>query len=240
MKMEIDAIVQARMDSTRLPGKILLPIQGKPILAHIIERLQRAKRIRHIIIATTEDSMRAVESVTALYPQVKVFCGSKEDVLARYVGAANKYKSEIIVRATGDNPLVSPYYIDLAIEHHLHTASDLTHFIGIPLGTGVEVINTRSLKEASALTQAPYDREHVTPFLYKNNTTFKIAEPLAPKLHYRSDLKVTVDTPEDYKKVSNIFDSCGKNPNISDIIDYFDRLECSPIYRHHAQKAMAL
>jgi len=240
MKMEIDAIVQARMDSTRLPGKILLPIQEKPILAHIIERLQRSKRIRHIIIATTEDSMQAVESVTALYPKAKVFCGSKEDVLARYVGAANKYKSEIIVRATGDNPLVSPYYIDLAIEHHLNTASDLTHFLGIPLGTGVEILNARALKDASALTQANYDREHVTPFLYKNNTTFKIAEPLAPKPHYRPDLKVTVDTPEDYKKVSHIFDVCGKNANISDIIDYFDRFGYSPLPTRQAQKAMAL
>ncbi len=225
MNVEIDAIVQARIDSTRLPGKILLPIQGKPILTHIIERLQQSKRIRYVIIATTADSLSAVQTITSRYPRVKIFCGNKNDVLSRYVQAAEKHKTKVIIRATGDNPLVCPDYMDRAIEHHLQTASDLTHFLGIPLGTGVEVINTKSLKTAASLTQEAYDREHVTPYLYKNRGFFRISEPTAPNPYNRPNLKVTVDTSEDYQKVCKIFDMYGdRKIRIPDIINYFDKM----------------
>jgi len=140
---EIDAIVQARLDSTRLPGKVLLPFCGKPLIAHIVERLSLSKYLRHIVIATTEDSIEQIREALKDYSFVKFFVGSKQNVLERYYKASLEYQSKVVVRATGDNPLVCPQFLDYAIEFHFHTGADLTQYLGIPLGTGVEVINSK-------------------------------------------------------------------------------------------------
>jgi spore coat polysaccharide biosynthesis protein SpsF len=221
---EIDAIVQARLDSTRLPGKVLLPFGGKSLLARIVERLSLSKYLRNIVIATTEDSIEQIKEALKDYSFVKFFVGSKQNVLERYYKASLEYQSKVVVRATGDNPLVCPQFLDYAIEFHFHTGADLTHYLGIPLGTGVEVINSKVLQIAYKSTKNPYDLEHVTPFIYKNRDSFKVCEPLASGFYYAPEIKVTVDTPEDYEKVSKIFEYYKDKDFISmeDIINYFE------------------
>jgi len=223
MKKAIDIIIQARMDSERLPQKVVMPVAGKPLLAHIVERLSLSQYARRIILATTEDSEAAIRDALAPYPQVRFYIGSKQNVLERYVLAARENQSEIIVRATGDNPLVCPEFLDKAIDIHLGNEADLTHFIGIPLGTGVEVINRNALESAYRCTRTPYDLEHVTPFIYKNRDSFKVLEPVSTGLFYAPDLRVTVDTMEDIRRVRGVFDYyAGKEfIRMEDIVDYF-------------------
>lgn len=109
---EVDVIVQARLDSERLPEKVIMQIGGKPLIAHIIERLSLSKYIRNIIVATTEDSIDDIKDSLSAYDFVKYFVGSKKNVLERYYQASKAYGSKIIIRATGDNPLVCPEFLD--------------------------------------------------------------------------------------------------------------------------------
>ncbi len=224
MLKEIDAIVQTRLDSTRLPGKAVMCIKGKPIIAHIVERLSLSKYLRNIIIATTEDSIEVIRESLEKYKNIKFFVGSKNNVLERYYKASEEFQSRIVVRATGDNPLVCPEFLDKAIELHVNSDADLTHYLGIPLGTGVEVIKKEALKIAYKITKDPYDLEHVTPFIYKNRDSFKVLEPLATGLYYAPEIRVTVDTKEDFERVSAIFEfyKNKKYISIEDIIEYFE------------------
>ncbi len=223
MKNAVDVIVQARLDSTRLPRKVLLPINDKPLICHIVERLSLAESIRNIIIATTEDSFAPLRNVLSHYPQVKFYVGSKANVLERYYLAARMYQSRVVVRATGDNPLVCPDFLDRAVELHIDGEADLTHFLGIPLGMGVEVISMEALRMAYDMANLRYDKEHVTPYIYKNPSTFKIMEPTATGLYYNPDQLVTVDTQEDLDKVREIFRAYSDKKFISmeDVVHHF-------------------
>ena len=225
MIKEIDAIVQTRIDSTRLPGKTIMSIAGKSLIAHIVERLFLSKYLRKIIIATTEDSVEKIKGCLSEYRNIEFFVGSKNNVLERYFKASEEFQSKIIVRATGDNPLVCPEFMDSAIEVHLNGDADLTHYLGIPLGTGVEVIKKEALRIAYKSTRDPYDQEHVTPFLYKNRDSFKVLEPLASGFYYAPDIRVTIDTKEDYERVVKIFEFYKGKKYISmeNIIDFFER-----------------
>lgn len=227
MRQAIDVIIQARLDSTRLPRKVLLPINEKALICHIVERVSLAESVRNIIIATTEDSFGPLRNALAHYPQVKFYVGSKSNVLERYYMAARMYQSRVVVRATGDNPLVCPDFLDRAVELHLDSEADLTHYLGIPLGTGVEVISLEALRMAYDMASLRYDKEHVTPYIYKNPSTFRIMEPSATGLFYTPDYMVTVDTQADLDKVRNIFQVYRDRKFISmeDVVHYFKAQE---------------
>lgn len=222
---KIDIILQARLDSERLPRKVLALIEGKPLIAHIVERLRLSHYARRIIVATTSDSYPAIAEVLKPYPEVQFFVGSKPNVLERYYMAMTFFDSDVVVRATGDNPLVSPEFMDMAIEYHLESMADLTHYLGIPLGTGVEVISRSALEAAYKNAKTDYEKEHVTPFLYKNRDSFTILEPVSTGLYYAPEIRVTVDTYEDLQRVRGVFAHYREKPFISmvDIIQYFTR-----------------
>ena len=220
----IDVILQARLDSERLPRKVLALIEGKPLIAHIVERLRLSRYARRIIVATTADSYPALNEVLKPYPEVQFFIGSKPNVLERYAMAMTFFQSDVVVRATGDNPLVSPEFMDMAIEYHLEGSADLTHYLGIPLGTGVEVISRSALETAYRNAKTDYEKEHVTPFLYKNRDSFTILEPVSTGFYYAPHIRVTVDTYEDLQRVRRVFKYYTGKPFISmeDIIQYFN------------------
>lgn len=241
MIKETDVIVQARLDSERLPRKVIMPIGDKPLLAHIVERLRMSKYIRNIIIATTEDSIEVIQASLKDYEDVKYYAGSKKNVLERYYLAAKTYGSKIIIRATGDNPLVCPDFMDRALELHLEAGADLTHYLGIPLGTGVEIINRDALNLSYKNTRNPYDQEHVTPFIYKNRDSFKVLEPLPCGLYYAPEIRVTVDTPDDMARVRQIFEHYSHKEMISmeDIIRFYKKEETVKGYYHTVIPAIA-
>jgi len=134
-----------------------------------------------------------------------LFQGPEEDVLERFCLAVREYGVQRVVRATGDNPLVSPAQVRGLLGLHDREGFDLGHYLGPPLGTGVEVVAAGALLEASARTEDPYEREHITTHLYRNRSRFLVVEPAAPEGWTLADGQVTIDTPEDYRKVRRLF-----------------------------------
>ena len=173
--MRIVVITQARMGSTRLPGKIMLPLLGEPMLVHHLRRLQRAKRIDGLIVATTDDvsSTPIVELCDRL--GIQSFRGSETDVLARFHGAAEAAGADLVVRVTSDCPLIDPALIDAAIERVLDGADYASVDIGsYPRGCDAEAFRRRVLDEAFLEAADPAEREHVTPFIYRRPERFRL------------------------------------------------------------------
>jgi spore coat polysaccharide biosynthesis protein SpsF len=202
------AILQARMSSSRLPGKVMAPVLGEPMIARQIERLKRAKRIDKLIVATSTDP---TDDELAAFCQdlgVEVFRGSLEDVLDRYAKALQRYPgATTVVRVTADCPLADPALIDKVIEHHLDVGADYTSNTlrtrSYPHGLDVEVMRPQALQRAAERARDPYECEHVTPYIYRRPEQFR----LAGVAQHRSQAKLrwTVDLPADLEFVRDVY-----------------------------------
>lgn len=199
-------ILQARTSSTRLPGKVLRPLLGEPMLARQIERLRRSRRLDRLVVATSDQPDD--DPIARLCADLGIACrrGSLEDVLDRFHGAAQPYRPAHIVRLTGDCPLADPAVIDACIDFHLAGDFDYTTNAlqpSFPDGLDVEVLRMRCLDEAWRRATLPSQREHVTPFLYTQPERYRIG-------HFRSEarlshLRWTVDEPADFALVKAIY-----------------------------------
>jgi spore coat polysaccharide biosynthesis protein SpsF len=220
-------IVQIRLDSSRLPNKALAKIwQDVTLIELLVKRLHKCKLVDKVIIATTEDS---IETLQKLMPNENFFVGDKANVLKRYYDCAKQSKSSIIVRATGDNCLVDFRYIDKAIIHHIKTNADLTHFVGLPYGCGVEVISFGSLEKVHRSFKKAYDVEHVTPGFYKHRDSFLVEEPIVDEEDYCPSARVSIDMPNDLEYVRDCVNYCfnhkkilPENVQIKDIINFYE------------------
>ncbi|MBS4537824.1 glycosyltransferase family protein [Clostridium sp. D2Q-11] len=206
---KVIAIIQARMGSSRLPGKVLLDICGKSVLEHDILRIKQSKEIDQIIIATTEspNDDDIVKEVNRL--GIKVFRGSEEDVLSRYYHAAKENNGDIIVRITSDCPLIDPKIVDEIIKFYKDNDYDIVTNGGAdlskrtyPRGLDTEVFTFKCLEEAYNNAQEKYQREHVTPYIYENDK-YK-------KYFYMNDINYskyrwTLDTEEDFELIKEIY-----------------------------------
>lgn len=176
-----------------------------PILEIAIRRLQKSACCEGVIVATTQPSYPYFENIikdtNALY-----YIGDEDDVLGRYVEAAGRFGVDTIVRATGDNPLVAIEALEAIVEHHIQTGADLSTYEGLPYGSGVEVIQYSALEKSARETDEPFCREHITQYIYRNEDIFKIERPLSPTKWNMPDLRLTVDTIDDYENVSKIFE----------------------------------
>lgn len=199
--MKLPVILQSRMGSTRLPGKALRDFGGRPLTVRVLEALLAARHVSHVVVAVPANSEEALRPLAEALG-CRLFVGSEEDVLGRFAGALEGEDAAHCIRATGDNPLVCPELLDRIVEHHLASGADLSHYLGIPLGTGVEVVRTAALLEAAREAADPYEREHVTPFLYRHRQRYRIEEPV---LELRGELRLTVDTEEDFRRVAALW-----------------------------------
>ena len=196
------AIIQARMASARLPGKVLADLGGQPVLAWVVRRAQRAKGIDQVVVAT---SVAAEDDVIAAFCKEQGFafiCGSLHDVLDRYVQAAREYNADIVVRLTGDCPLIDPHMLSENLQTFLNAKPPLDFAANrlpgertIPVGLDAEFCTMAALETAWREAQSPHQREHVMPFFYENPERFRI-------LHIKHEpalghLRWTIDTPED-------------------------------------------
>lgn len=207
MAPRIVIIVQARMSSTRLPGKVLLEVLGKPLLEYQIERLRRVRQADQIVVATTINA--ADDPITALCMRMGVpfWRGSEHDVLARYHDAARAHRAEVVVRVTSDCPLIDPSVIDATIAHYLRHRAQLDYVSNslersFPRGLDTEVFSFDALAEAFAEAVDPAEREHVTPFLYRRPQRYRLGNVAC-----REDLsrhRWTVDTPQDFELIDRI------------------------------------
>lgn len=199
------AIVQARMTSTRLPGKVLMPIAGRPMLSWQLERMRRASSLDRIVIATT--TLASDDPVVALCEaeHFDVTRGSETDVLSRYVDAARRFDAATVVRLTSDCPLMDPALIDQAVQRFDLAGCDyLSNMLqpSYPYGLAVEVMKAEALRAAGAEATHPQEREHVTPFIYWRPQRFQLESlTMSPDLSHH---RWTVDTPQDFELVSRI------------------------------------
>jgi len=148
------------------------------------------------------------------------FAGPKDDVLLRFRLAAERHGVDTIIRATGDNPLVSYELADALSERACETNADYAGYTGMPVGFGVEVIRFEALAAADALATSPYDREHVCPYLYGHPERFNVDRPACPATHAMPDARVTVDTGADYERVSRMFGDLGPDPTDADVLGW--------------------
>lgn len=236
-KHRIVAIIQARMGSTRLPGKVLKKIGNKTIIEIIIDRLKRSNLIDQIIVATSKNHL---DDYLVKYLEkrgIKYYRGDEENVLNRYVEASQKLKADIIVRVTADNPLTSPNIMDILIKSHIRKKADYTFSSNISLGIGVEVINSKILEEINKIALDPESREHVTYYFKLYPKKFKINNvKLKDKIDH---LRLTVDTEADLNLMRKIYNEFGDFKNLSyiEVKDYLERNpELIKINEHINQK----
>jgi spore coat polysaccharide biosynthesis protein SpsF len=208
-KLRVVILVQARMGSTRLPGKVLKEVWDKPLLQYLTERLKRVELADEVIIATTTNPKDQEIVEFCHMEQIPLFRGSEEDVLDRFYLAAKAFKADVVVRITADCPLVDPKLIDEVIQSYLDNYPTFdyisnSHVRSFPIGMDTEVFSFKSLEEAYNESSLPEEREHVTPFIYRRPNRYKTKLLVhEPNLAH---LRLTVDTPEDFELVSKLIE----------------------------------
>lgn len=233
--MKIAAIVASRMTSTRLPGKILKEMAGKPALVHLIDRLKKSKYLQEIVIATTVNATDDLVVETAKKEGAQYYRGSEMDVLARTVEAAESVQAEYIVEITSDCPLADAAVVDRVIEYMLehpycdYVSNDLVRTY--PLGLDVEIFRTRDLRVIEQNVQIPEVREHVSLYFYTHPEQYYLANIEAPFFLHHPEYRLTLDTEEDYRLIRLIYESLyPKNINF-DSYDIVRLLMNHPEYR---------
>jgi spore coat polysaccharide biosynthesis protein SpsF len=225
-------IVQARMGSTRLPGKVLLSVLGRPLLDHLLDRLERVVSPHVTVVATTTlDEDDAIERICAARG-VPVHRGSAEDVLDRYVSAAAAASASTVARVTADCPLIDPQIVDRVITTFGQSGCDYASNSlerTYPRGLDVEVLTRRALDEAGREAREPFEREHVTPFIYRHPERFRLCN-LANDRAEGSE-RWTVDTPEDFALVSRIMTDLGDDVASAGIDEVRAVLDAHPDWR---------
>jgi spore coat polysaccharide biosynthesis protein SpsF len=221
------AILQARMSSTRLPGKVLKSILGRPMLAWQIDRIRRSKTIDRLVVATSEEASDDPIASFCDANEVACYRGALHDVLARFHGAAEAFgPAEHVVRLTGDCPLIDWTIIDAAVELQRRSRSDLAGNVierTYPDGLDVEVVSLSALDRAHREATEAAAREHVTQYIYRHPETFRLAHlTQTPDL---GALRWTVDTPADFEMVEKVFTGLvGRKNNFlqQDVLDFLE------------------
>ncbi|MEO9531425.1 MAG: hypothetical protein ABJG68_14070 [Crocinitomicaceae bacterium] len=209
---KVGAIIQVRMGSSRLPGKVLktLPENGHiSLLDHILNRIPAEYEA---IIATTESEVD--DPLLERFPSA--FRGSENDVLERFYLCSKVNKLTTIIRLTGDNPFIDPSKMIEVVNFHLENNFDYTRSEGLPLGCNFEVFNFDCLEKAQLETNSLFDREHVTPYL-KDSTKFNTGQYIYENY---PDLRLTLDYPSDYEMINKIFIELGENATFEHVVDY--------------------
>ncbi len=207
--MRIICIIEARFRSTRLPGKVLKPILGKPMLELMIERLKRARTIDGIVVATTDQPADDGIAKLAQRLNVGVFRGSEDDVLARVLGAAHAYQAEVIVETTGDCPLHDPAIIDMVVSDFRIGGADFVSNVlkyTTPRGTDVRVFTTAALDEINRTSTDPADHEHVSLHFWEHPEKYAIRDVLIGLPSDAAQLRLTVDTLQDFELTRQIYE----------------------------------
>lgn len=203
------AIIQARMASTRLPGKVLMDLAGKPMLAHVVERVGLCRMIDDVIIATSQQTQDNPIEQLARRLKCACFRGSESDVLARFVGAAKETEAEVIVRITADCPLIDPTVIDLVVDALVANGDACDYASNVqqrsfPHGLDTEAFFFDTLLRMDRLGKTQIAREHVTTFLRLEHPELFLTRSVVDDLD-RSNMRWTVDTSEDLKALRWIY-----------------------------------
>jgi spore coat polysaccharide biosynthesis protein SpsF len=237
MEYEVTAIIQARMTSTRLPGKVMKKVLGRPLLSYLIERVRCCKGIKNIILATTlnpeDDSIAEFSSNKG----VNMFRGSENNVLERFHKAATMFNAKHIMRVTADCPLIDPDILYMLIEYYFAENLDYVSncvYPTLPDGLDAEVFNFETLDYAYKHTLLPSELEHVTPYIRNHPEIFKISNWTYHK--DLSQLRWTVDEPEDFEFVKQVIEALypvNRNFRMNDVLELiYQRPDLAQINTH--------
>ena len=199
------AIIQARMSSRRLPGKVLLPLAGKPVLWHVVNRTQRIRGVDEVVVATSTDSADDSIEGWCFNNRVNCFRGPLDDVLSRYVKCAQKFHADVVVRITADCPVIDPEVSSEVLATFLDRRPALAALSGgFPDGLDTQVFDVMALVDASERAFLVSDREHVGPFIERNREDYDVIEvELFSGLQH---IRLTLDESDDYELLSKVFE----------------------------------
>jgi len=211
--LRIIIVCQARLGSTRLPRKVLLPLAGQPLILRFLERVAQSRLATQIVVATTEETCDDVLASTCADAGYKVFRGHSTDLLDRHYHAALAYQADVVVKIPSDCPLIDPSVIDAVIgayidnEHSVDYVSNL-HPGTWPDGNDVEVMSMKVLERAWHAAERPHEREHTTPWIWDNNPEVRISNvSWSNGLDLSMSHRWTIDYPEDYVLMKAIYDN---------------------------------
>jgi spore coat polysaccharide biosynthesis protein SpsF len=208
--------IEARMSSSRLPGKVLLPARDKPMLAHLVERLRRAPSIDAIVLATTLNRTDDVLVEFAHEHGMLHYRGSEHDVMARVIGAAEQAQADVVVEITADCPIVDPGIVEQVIRMFRHNPCDYAsnaHVRSYPDGMDVQVFALAALRRSAAMTADPLEREHVTLHMRRHPELFRQVHLVAPPQEHWPELGLTLDEQADYALLKTLIEHFGEaNP----------------------------
>ncbi|WP_336024886.1 glycosyltransferase family protein [Halobellus salinisoli] len=216
MNQQIAAVIQARMGSTRLPGKVMLPLAGDHVITHDIQRVKSAEHVTETVVATSKQTADDIVARYASRAGAEVFRGSESDVLARIYNAALSVDADVIVRITGDCPLIDPEVIDAVVQEVTDTETQYAANIferSFPRGLDVEAFTFESLEQVHETATEPRHREHVTLYYRENQNSFTTRNISSNEVYdesqfqNRNDLRLTLDEADDYEVLRNIYEN---------------------------------
>lgn len=217
--MKFVATIEARMTSTRLPGKVLLPAMGHPMLTHLVSRLRAVPSIDEIVLATTTNAADEPLVKFAKREGVRVFRGSEDDVMGRVIGAAESAHADVVIEITGDCPIIDPDLVEQTIRmFKRHNAAYVanSYISSYPDGMDAQVFSLETLKRSAAMTNDPLDREHVSRHIVNHPELFPHLYLIAPPSLHWPGLGLTLDEPADYELLKKIIEHFGAaNPLFS-------------------------
>lgn len=243
------AIIQARAGSTRLPGKVMYPLDGRHVLDHVVTRVASSELVDDTIVATSTTNPDDVIAEYASTFGADVVRGSESNVLARFEAAIEAYEPDIIVRVTADCPLLSPTFIDAAIRRiRDHGAEYVSAGIDrtFPRGVTCEAFDTESFERVRLNASEPHHREHVTPYYRENPEEFELANLTSEsvfdgaQLQNRTDLRLTLDEPADYQLLETVYRNVAYENllDVAEAIRYIDENGLGEINEHVKQKTI--
>lgn len=241
---KIIGTIEARMTSTRFPGKVLRPIAGMPALELMIRRIKRSKYIDEVVVACTVN--RDDDPIQDLCARIGCSCfrGSEDDVLARVLGAAETAKTDVIVEMTGDCPFIDPMVIDSVIELFFEKGVDYASNVverSYPDGFDVQVFGIDGLRKVDSMTKDPVDRVHVSSYFYRTDGIFSKANLHAPKDVDWPELGMTLDEPDDYRLLCAVAERIPESETftVADVVKLIrNHPELLEINRHVRRKAI--
>jgi len=205
-------IIQARMGSSRLPGKVLRPINGTPLLGRILDRLGHLRHRATVVVATTGEARDDTIVSYCGQREVKIFRGSENNVLDRYYQCAMTYGLEQVIRLTADNPFVDVEELDRLIDLHLSTQADFSHsFSQLPVGVGAEIFRFSALALCAEASHAPHHFEHVDEFMLEHPERFKTVELEVAAEKNHPQVRLTVDDETDFRRACFIAERAGSD-----------------------------
>ncbi len=227
MKEMVLCIVQARSSSSRLPGKVLKPIFGKPMIIHELERLRRSRRIDKIVLATSQDESDNELANIVVDNGFEAYRGSLDDVLGRYYQCAKTYQPEHVVRITGDCPVIDWRVVDAVIEKHLAEGNDYTSTSEeYPDGLDTEIVRFSALEQAWKDARMSSEREHVTLYIRNHADQFRCGQMACRQNLNR--MRWTVDEPQDFEFIRKVYGELYGQNNDFSMQDILRLLECKP------------